>query len=257
MKEFYNHKGIVHETSYTNTPQQNGVVERKHGHLLNAARALRFQVGLPIKFWGECVLMAAYLINCTPTPLLSSKTPYELLFGSIPSFSHLKIFGCLCFATNTNASKTKFEARASRCVFLGYPYAQKGYKLYHLKTNRIFVSRDVQFHENTFPFIQIRELSSNKLVLPCPVVEQVHEKEDNSLESPSQLEKVHETHDKKTQNSDVHTSEPSHPQIRRSTRESHLPSYLKYYHCQLVTCDLPALRSSSSPGSNTMMRLRI
>lgn len=42
--------GIVHQTSCVYTPQQNGKVERKHRHLLNAARALRFHAKLPIHF---------------------------------------------------------------------------------------------------------------------------------------------------------------------------------------------------------------
>lgn len=47
---YYNENGIERQTSCTNTPQQNGRVERKHRHLLEVARALHFQAYLPIKF---------------------------------------------------------------------------------------------------------------------------------------------------------------------------------------------------------------
>jgi len=50
MKKFYAEKGIIHETSCIDTPQQNGRVERKHHHVLNVARAPYFEVHLPIEF---------------------------------------------------------------------------------------------------------------------------------------------------------------------------------------------------------------
>lgn len=44
----YGERGIVMELSCAYTPQQNGLVERKHRYILEMARALRFLSGLPV-----------------------------------------------------------------------------------------------------------------------------------------------------------------------------------------------------------------
>lgn len=55
LQQFYHNRGIIHQTNYSYAPQQNGVMERKHGHLLETTRALFYQSKLPERFRGECV----------------------------------------------------------------------------------------------------------------------------------------------------------------------------------------------------------
>lgn len=49
---FLQSEETLHQTSCTATPQKNGIVERKHGHLLEIARALLFHSEIPISY-GE------------------------------------------------------------------------------------------------------------------------------------------------------------------------------------------------------------
>ena len=134
-------------------------MERKHRHILQVARALKIQAQLPNQFWGECALTVVHIINRLPSPVIYFKTPFEHLYSKLPSYSHLRVFGCLAYDTNVHVSH-KFDHRAITCIFIGYPVGQKAYKLFNLSTRKIFTSRDVHFHENHFPY------ASSEFVLP-------------------------------------------------------------------------------------------
>ncbi|WVZ16790.1 hypothetical protein V8G54_009772 [Vigna mungo] len=107
---------------------------------------------LSIRFWGKCILTAGYLINLTSCPTLGGKTPYELIHGKSPSYDHLRVFGSLCYAHNQDRKGDKFDSKSLKCIFVGYPYGQKGWKLFDLEKEIFFVSRDVKFVEIEFPF---------------------------------------------------------------------------------------------------------
>lgn len=55
MLTFFNTQGIVPQKSCADTPQQYGVVERKHRHLLETARALYFHSKAPTRVSAYCV----------------------------------------------------------------------------------------------------------------------------------------------------------------------------------------------------------
>ncbi|KAI3500537.1 hypothetical protein L1887_36359 [Cichorium endivia] len=150
VKSFFEKEGVLHQTTCVYTPQQNGVVERKHRHLMNVARSLLFQSGLPLNLWGETILTATFLINRTPSSVLNGKSPYEMMYKAKPNLNFLRVFGCLCFATKLNNSD-KFASRSDKCVLIGFSNLKKGYKLLSLDDKSVFFSRDVRFYESVFP----------------------------------------------------------------------------------------------------------
>ncbi|CAL8157377.1 unnamed protein product [Prunus armeniaca] len=97
FKHYLLTKGIVHQISCPYTPEQNGLAERKHRHILETAITLLQTAHLPSKFWFHACATSTYLINRMPCQILQLKSPYFLLYGSSPVITHLRIFGCACF----------------------------------------------------------------------------------------------------------------------------------------------------------------
>ena len=152
MLDFYAEQGIILETTCPHTPQQNGVVERKHRHLLETARALKIEANLPTRFWGECILTATYIINRLPSKVIENKTPYELLYGEKPNYDHMRVLGCMAYYRSVETKGDKFEIKGRPGIFMGYPSGTKGYKVYDPSHDKIVISRDVKFAEKLFPY---------------------------------------------------------------------------------------------------------
>lgn len=118
--EFFKSQGVLRQFSCVERPQQNSVVEHKHQHLLNVARALFFQSKLPMQFWADCIMTAVHLINRTPSTYLHGQSLFYLLYHIEPDYTHLRVFGCLAFVSTLTSHRTKFQPRTRTCLFLGY-----------------------------------------------------------------------------------------------------------------------------------------
>ncbi|KAK9084342.1 hypothetical protein Scep_030813 [Stephania cephalantha] len=227
--------GILHQKSCPYTPQQNGVVERKHRQLLNIARAIRFQSHLPKRFWGECLLTATFLTNRLPTSTLNWKSPYEELFQRKPDYTVLKTFGCLAFASNLSPHKDKFDSRAITSIFVGYPSGQKGYKLFDLNSNTLFVSRDVVFHEHNFPFVSHKDddcVFSSPPTPPSPFFDDSFSSPHVSFQPIEQLQNDNQfslTPSFISQSPNIPPPIPPPQSHRKSTRLTTRPAYLNDY----------------------------
>lgn len=195
---------------------------------------------MPIQLWGECVSTAAYLINRTPSPNLNNCSPYELLYDQAPAYEMMKVFGCLCYAATTPPQRTKFSPRASRCVFLGYPFGCKGYKLFDLDNKVFITSRDVTFREDVFPFATQSYVPPSifpETVLPQPMPSMIfpiepHFTPTNTNQPAESAEPV------PTPAETLPPPQPNHGNLtqtlpRRSTRVPRPPSHLQDYICNV------------------------
>lgn len=127
------------------------------------------------------------MINRTPSTIHKGRTPYEILHGSKPSYEQLRVFGSSWYTHRVTRDKDKFGERSRPCIFVGYPFGKKGWKVYDIERNEFLVSRDVIFQETVFPFEKSNSNSSlsveSPLLVPCDedwqVVSSLPDKESN------------------------------------------------------------------------------
>jgi len=109
--------GTIHQTSCINTLEQNGVVEKKHRHIVETARSLLLSIYVP----SETVS----LINTISSSHGSGLSPFKNLYGHVPDYSSFRVFSCTCFVLRSH-TKHKLSSRSIICVFLGYGKGKKG-----------------------------------------------------------------------------------------------------------------------------------
>ncbi|GAU13535.1 hypothetical protein TSUD_346390 [Trifolium subterraneum] len=149
-KEFENYckdQGIIHEVTAPYTPQHNGLAERRNKSILDMARSMVKQKGLPHRFWGEAVSTAVYILNRSQTKKLIDKVPEEVWSKCKPSVTHFKVFGSLSYKHVPDARRKKLDDKSEPVIFVGY-HRTGAYRLYNLTSDKIEISRDVKVLEN-------------------------------------------------------------------------------------------------------------
>ena len=90
-----------------------------------------------------------YVQNRTPHRVLKNKTPKEVLSGKKLEVIHLRIFGCPVYIHIPKEKRTKLDPLGKKGIFVGYSENSKAYRIHFLGFNKIDISRDVTFDEDT------------------------------------------------------------------------------------------------------------
>lgn len=149
--------------------------------------------------------------------------------------------------------------------FLGYPYSIKGYKLFDLNKKIVFVSCNVIFFENSFPFQTHTSSSvpSNSTGIPHPISDSAANlfsssdsyislshipRSSNDIPADSPITSAPDSHISVSSPADFPATIifPSLP--RRSTRTRTKPAYFQQYYCQATKSE-PVFPLNNGPSS--------
>ena len=148
FQQYLKRRGIHHQLTTTDSPQQNGVTERMNRTLIEKAHAMIAAANVSKTFWAEAIANAAYVRNRSPTSSLRNMTPFEAWWGHKPSVKHLRTFGCPAYAYISKAKRHKLDSKIEKCMFLGYSTCSKAYRIYKFAQKKMLVRRNVTFNES-------------------------------------------------------------------------------------------------------------
>ena len=173
FKKWMHRRGILHQITTRDSPQENGRAERYGRTLIESTRCLLFQAGLSKGYYNEAASVACFIKNRLPHRAIGM-SPYEAFFGEVPRGDFFKTFGCICYAKPADEQMKKLDARGRKSIFLGYhPVNQRYYRIMDLKTRRKYYSRDVDFNETQFLHHQDVPGAHEVLEPPAVVVQDI------------------------------------------------------------------------------------
>ena len=148
FKTYFLDANILQEKTIPETPQQNGLAERCNRTLLEMARCLLHDSGLPKMMWGAAILHTTKVRNLV-VRRREEKCQAELMRGIKPklSISKLSIFVCTVFMRNWDRDISKLEPKTLEGKFVGYTEGDNGYLVYVPNTRKVVAVCDVIIKE--------------------------------------------------------------------------------------------------------------
>jgi len=114
------------------------------------------QLQMPQEFWGEVVVLATDIYNCTPHRSLGMESPHYRRYGKQPDLSFFRAFGCAVIVHQGRdlVEHTQLATQGELCVYLGIGKSHSCHAIiaYSPRTSRVYATIDVQFDETYFPF---------------------------------------------------------------------------------------------------------
>src|ERR1700683_5709812 len=142
-------RGIRHETTSPDTPEQNGDAEHQNCMIFDHVRTVLINAGLPPFLFAEAINYIVHTKNCNSTSTLTNTTPYKVRFNKKPDISRLCPFSCKAYVYDHSPKRCKLDLRAFEGIFIGYADTQKAYQIYIPKKRAVICSAHVRFDVNT------------------------------------------------------------------------------------------------------------
>ncbi|CAI7890926.1 unnamed protein product [Closterium sp. NIES-54] len=171
LRDFCRGEGILQSFTLPDSPQQNGIAERRIGLVMEVARTSMIHAAAPHFLWPFAVRYAAHQLNLWPRVSLPETSPTLRWTGEVGNASVFRVWGSRAFVRDTSADK--LSPRAIPCVFLGFVLDAPGWQFYHPTSRRVFPSQDVTFDESVpfyrlFPYRSAPPPPSPLLLAPGP-----------------------------------------------------------------------------------------
>ncbi|CAI5973898.1 unnamed protein product [Closterium sp. NIES-64] len=152
LRDYCRARGIRQTFTLPDSPQQNGIAERRIGMVMDVARTSMMHAAAPHFLWPFAVRYAAHQLNLHPRVSRPAMSPVLLWTGKVGDASTFRVWGSRAFVRDLSADK--LSPRAAPCVFLGFPTDAPGWQFYHPSSRRVLSSQDVTFDESV-PFYRL------------------------------------------------------------------------------------------------------